>query len=173
MSKHGIFEVLGHLHTGKESLFHIDFTITVNTQKIETSKQICMKSVLNNHLRTLPLTSHEIRKNYSICLQESTAHYDRKSSHCSPFTKDSASRSSLVQFISHNTFLSSTSKTTSTKILQCKPVLSTEKCLSPDSNPEYLIKSTGSCSMLLSAPALSLNFIQCNKVLQKKDQSAA
>lgn len=90
-------------------------------------------------------------------------------SHCSPFMMKSASRSSLVQFISPNTFLSNTSKTTSTKTLQCKSVSSTEKCLSPDSNPEYLIKSTGSCSMLLSVPALPLNFIKGNIVLQKEN----
>lgn len=39
LSKHGIFEFLGHLHAGKESVLQIDFATTVTTQK-EISKQI-------------------------------------------------------------------------------------------------------------------------------------
>lgn len=47
LSKHGIFEFLGYLYAGKESVFQIDFATTATTQK-EISKQIYMKLFLNN-----------------------------------------------------------------------------------------------------------------------------
>lgn len=136
--------------------------------KTETSKQIYMKPVFNNHLQTLPISSYETCNNYDVCLQESTAHYDRKRSHCSPFMTESDSRSSVSvyqsQCLSEQYFQNDNHKGF---VMQF--CVFYRKCLSSDNNLEYLIKSTALHPMLLSAPALFLNFIQCNKVLQKQN----